>query len=460
MDDFELEVSSLREAEKQSGMAEGETRADRQDGEIRQPAVAAGISLPSSPRLHRWRLIRAAVVGVSLVSVLALVLARSPETPAIIGNMFGIVTPTPTLPLTLGMDKIYPLFSVPWGMLRVDGRVQTFAVQQGQYQPVRLSRGHHVLEYRADLFPTLRCTISAPAASSDTCPLADTSSQFFDPVPPDVRGLAREIDLGAKLERLPADQRAALEVAVNTAMDGDTIFHTDVAPGERYAIANNGIAVATQPLTATLRVTHTSRASGADGKVGSPGGLACADICVDTFPGDGNVGEWRLDVAAIPAWRYRAASGTIVAETPMLPIVSSGSIALALSDLANVQVAVLWEHQQWAAHRIDLGLVSSLCNLGQSFVFSMYADLSMHETAKYDSSSEGAYMPAQPADGCYLTYQRGLAAGKQEPTSSFLFRLGVLLAVNAQAHRLFPRLPVADARDRDIVRQTGGPDQS
>jgi hypothetical protein len=46
MDDFELEVSSLREAEKQSGMVEGETRADRQDGEIRQQAQRLSPRLP------------------------------------------------------------------------------------------------------------------------------------------------------------------------------------------------------------------------------------------------------------------------------------------------------------------------------------------------------------------------------------------------------------------------------
>lgn len=462
MDDFEvfeLEVSSLREATRRNGAPEEEGYDDPHADEVGVVPVASPAPRAGTRGTSYWRLIRAVVVGVSVLSMLALVLARSPGTPAIVESMFGIVTPTPTLPLTLGMDKFYPIYSVPWGSLRVDGRIQTFVVQQGQYLPVRIARGSHTLEYQAAPFPTLRCTISAPAAPTDTCPQVSTSSLLFDPVPQDVRGLAREIDLGATPDRLPADQRAALSTAVDVALHGDTTFHTYVAPGERYALANGGIAVAAQPLTATLRVTHTALVGVADG-MGSPtiyGVPACADMCADVFSVDGNLSDWPLSVAAMLAWRYTLANGNMVAEAPVVPL-APGQVAGTSPTDYNAHVAVLWEHQQWTAHRIDQDLGNSLCNLGQFFVNSLYLDL--NPTGAYNTFSMGVYMSPQPADGCYLTYQRGLTAAKQEPTSSYLFRLGVVLAVNAQAHRLFPKLPVADARDRDIVRQTGAPDQS
>ncbi len=474
MDDFEgfeLEVTSLRETTRQSDSPE----ATGHDGTSQADAVGTVPVASPAPHIgmrhtsHR-RLIQMVIAGVCVLSLLALVLARSPATTAIVGNMFGIVTPTPTLPLTLGMDEIYPIYSVPWGTLRIDGRVQTFTVQQGVYRPVRLSRGSHTLEYQAAPFPTLRCTISAPAAPRDTCPQFNPqttpSSLPFDPVPPDIRDLGREIDLGATPERLPASQRAALSAAIdaglNAAQNGDTAFHTDVAPGERYATANGGIAVASQPLTATLRVTHTPRENVANGmNFTIYGEAACADICADVFPYyGGSYSDWPLAVAATLAWRYTATNGSVVAEAPVVPASIGQEVA---SNLAaySTHGEVLWEHQQWTVQSVNEVYDNALCALGQFLVTSMYADLSTHETIKYDVSQEAQYSAPNSADGCYYTYHRGQSTGnkEQEPTSGFFYRLGVLLAANAQAQRLFPKLPVADARDRDIIRQTGAPDQ-
>lgn len=459
-EDLELEVTSLREATQQNASpeADGHDTSQADGAPVARPAPHAGLRLT----LHR-RLIQMGIAGVCVVSLLVLVLGRSPATTAIVGNMFGIVTPTPTLPLTLGMDKIYPIYSVPWGTLRVDGRVQTFVVQQGNYQPVRLSRGSHTLEYQAAPFPALRCRISAPAAPTDTCPQVTTSPRLpFDPVLPDVRDLGREIDLGATTERLPASQRAALSAAIDAALNGDMAFHTDVAPGERYATANGGIAVAAQPLTATLRMTHTPRENVVNGMAPLTiyGDSACADMCADVFPFDGNYSGWPVAVAATLAWRYTAANGDVVAEAPVVP--ASTGLDVASSPAAySAHVAVLWERQQWTVHRSDansLGasnLGNTLCALGQFLVDSMYSDLD--QAGAYGTFGTNQYTPHQPADGCYITYQRGITAGKLEPTSGFLYRLGVVLAANAQAQRLFPKLPVADARDLDIIRQTGAP---
>lgn len=166
MDEFDasgLEISSLRKTTR-DGAAEEDGVDTPQTAKADGVLVAPHGTLAGSRRAVYWRPVRTLIASICVLSVLALVLARSPETPAMVGNMLGIETPTPTLVLTLGMDKIYPIYSVPWGTLRVDERVQTFVVRQGDYRPVRLSRGRHTLEYQAAPFPTLRCTISAPAA--------------------------------------------------------------------------------------------------------------------------------------------------------------------------------------------------------------------------------------------------------------------------------------------------------
>ncbi|MGZ3715400.1 MAG: hypothetical protein ACXVA4_08275, partial [Ktedonobacterales bacterium] len=120
MDDFdipELEIRSLREPAMRHGAPE-EDGADTPQAENVNGVVVAPHGIHVSTRTAtRWRRIRSVIVGVCVVSVLALLLARSPETPAILGTMWGIETPTPTVPLILGMDTIYPMFLVPWGTL-------------------------------------------------------------------------------------------------------------------------------------------------------------------------------------------------------------------------------------------------------------------------------------------------------------------------------------------------------
>lgn len=189
-------------------------------------------------------------------------------------------------------------------------------------------------------------------------------------------------------------------------------------------------------------------------------------MCAEVFPfGDVNLSDWPVAVAATLSWRYTAANGNLVAETPLVPG-STEHVASWSPTSYNALVAVLWERQQWTVRRIDansLGtsvLGNALCTLGGSSVEKLYADLSTHEAGVYSTAQEATFMAPRPADGCYLTYQRGTLAGKMEPEAGFLFRLGLLFAANAQAQRLFPKLPVADTRDRDIIRQTGAPDQS
>ncbi|MGZ3602798.1 MAG: hypothetical protein ACXVDF_23025 [Ktedonobacterales bacterium] len=446
MDDFdipELEIRSLREPTTRHGAPE-EDGADTPQAENVNGVVVAPHGIHVSTRTAtRWRRIRSVIVGVCVVSVLALLLARSPETPAILGTMLGIETPTPTVPLILGMDTIYPMFSVPWGTLRIDGHVQTSLVQTGQDHPIRLSRGRHVLEYRAALFPTLQCTLSVPAADADTCPQEDTSNFSYDPVPTSMHGFARVIDLGAKPERLPADQRAALVAAIDSALRGGSTYQTTVIPGERYAVAPNKIAVSSQVLTATLTVKPLQQPSSIAGRI-TLSALPCADICVDLLPGDSDASSWKLTFAVSIGWRYATADGHIVAETP-LPAPQGPDAG---SNMVT-QAWVKWEDDHWAVQYVGVNYVNAVCGLAYQLISNLYEDLlSAHETNKNGSASSRTYVALHEADGCYVTYHIN---GGDEPEAGFLFRLGVLLAVNADAQHLFPALHVADAHDRDIV---------
>ncbi|HEY7094400.1 MAG TPA: hypothetical protein VH393_14540 [Ktedonobacterales bacterium] len=57
---------------------------------------------------------------------------------------------------------------------------------------------------------------------------------------------------------------------------------------------------------------------------------------------------------------------------------------------------------------------------------------------------------ANPANGCVLEFHAQENPG-DHPRPEALYRLGVLLATNADAQRIFPDLPVATGAERDIA---------
>src|SRR5262249_47024552 len=146
-------------------------------------------------------------------------LLPNPATQAALVGFLHFETPTPTPPLSVGGNPFLWEHSVPWGILLVDGRswpdVRTSVIRFDETgEPVAdppytfaLPRGRHTLEYHAAPFPTLRCTVSVPAALSDTCPLVHNVPPFLVPQG-DLH--SRDLDLRATLDRLPPEQRAAL----------------------------------------------------------------------------------------------------------------------------------------------------------------------------------------------------------------------------------------------------------
>src|SRR5262249_20351671 len=130
-----------------------------------------------------------------------------------LGALLRAATPTAAGPLLAGAEAIYFVDGVPWGMLHVDGRVASIPTLDQGPPTLTLGRGRHSLDYHADPFRRVRCTISVPAADSDTCPLRRDSFGSSD-----LGADVRVIDLGATLEALPDDQRFDLMKAVSSAL--------------------------------------------------------------------------------------------------------------------------------------------------------------------------------------------------------------------------------------------------
>ncbi|HEX8032466.1 MAG TPA: hypothetical protein VF510_01390, partial [Ktedonobacterales bacterium] len=220
------------------------------------------------------RIFGAVLVGVLvlvLVTISGMIVTVNPRVPAALGEILH-GAPTPTATIGPSGNIAYYENGAPWGKLTVDSR--PIPIDRTP-KPDFLTRGRHTLIYRADPFPALRCTISTPAAASDTCPLDATgASRFGQP-----GSGARAVDLGSTIERLPAAQRDALIALIRGQIEYTSPV-TTVRPGEHYEGVGGGhtrLETATQPLNATLQVRLWDANAQTHSMSGFP---TCVAVCV------------------------------------------------------------------------------------------------------------------------------------------------------------------------------------
>ncbi len=168
----------------------------------------------------------ALVVLLVLVTVSGVIVTVNPGVPRALGQMLQ-GPPTPTATIEPGDGIAYYENGAPWGKLTVDGRTIPIEVTP---KPDILTPGRHTLIYRADPFPALRCTITTPAAASDTCPLdAALAKKLGETMVSDIH----VVTLASTLDRLPAAQRDALVARVRSAVEYTSPV-TTVRPGEHF----------------------------------------------------------------------------------------------------------------------------------------------------------------------------------------------------------------------------------
>jgi hypothetical protein len=428
MDDFELEVTDLDAAASQG--ASDPLVGDEAEAPAALPNAALGFAampdggLPTAGRsrpILRRRLLASATVSACLLVALALIVSVSPAEPAVIGRLF----PTPT-PLPIGAGTLIFEHYAPWGLLTMSGQ----AALVGQLsQPLGsslivpklvLSPGRHVLDYRAAPFPPLRCQISAPAARSDTCPLLHPAAN--DPV--QGFGATRILDLRAEPDRLPPDQRAALLAAVQAELLPPD--EAVVLPGEAYMAADGTVAVAHEQLTATFLETLNQEPASA---IQTDTGL-CVTLCVQPIDHP-DLKSWLVSANVALGWRYATPD-----ERVLIPYAPAVPPASGISSDVAIDLEVHWtgEWQMTLLNPQELNPpgvnpLNPLCSI-----------------LAIDSGMPVDTFPApSPAQGC--------AARAVGYFPVFFFQFGVVLAASNDTHRLYPSLPVADARQQTLAQQ-------
>jgi hypothetical protein len=442
-DDFVVEITHLNQDDE-----EGSSNALRFFTETRV----------LSPRYHKQRTIAAATcMGLVLLIVL---FALTP-----VSQLFLNGSPPTVVPATyyFGLDA-HP----PWGSLSVDGK-RAALFSRGAYTLFSLPPGQHTLTWHAAPFVPQQCRLSVPLGSGhDTC-------QFPAEAPSLDGKISASIRFPANLSMLSAVQRTALIQAAQAVLNrqqssetvrlGEVYAQTPETAGtntrsctvlERAALC---FAAAHQPLRAALRLQLDTGPSPdapcANGACDS-GNQDCRLFCDVPAFAESNItlspAVWQASILVQLLWQFTTRDGRVVEEN------QADSFILGQQNALPVPLNITWNGMGWGVTPTSQsGSFESNDPVCQAAV----GDMSTLVFASTPPNIELQVVSGPTyASGCLIKISlRSGSNGASTPTTTasrvayVIQRFGVLLAVNAMAHRLWPFLPVADAYTQHIAQQ-------
>ncbi len=463
---------SMKESEPQYDDADVEIT-DLDTGEHRPARVSPAAR--HTPRLRAWvgQRRRPLTAASAMLVVLAILLIVASST-----SMRGLVareipTPVPTSTLLPGLDLFYVDATPPWGHLWVDGHAIAQVPAPGIDIPLRLSRGRHLFTWRAAPFQDMQCTISVPQNyASDTCKASTQSylSGVFVSV----------VMLNDMLNNLPVDLQAALISATQHALDGQQSSDI-VQPGEEYVLATqyapcqpalnepNCYGAAKEALRATLRFQLDANPNSVEGCIGpEPNCTFLSQNCRLFCPGitDTHASQWMAFIPAQSLWTFSTLEGRIV-EQDVPDNLIWDYVSKQPEDESLIAIQISWDSGEWnvtVPRNAQVGFLNPTCATADTGVQMLQTPV----------DAMGITIPLQwqfasspnPAAGCVGIGTPNLQLlGNVTPTAFpplySLHRFGVVLAVNAQAHRFWPQLPLVDAHEKQLAAQLinllGGP---
>ncbi len=242
------------------------------------------------------------------------------------------------------------------------------------------------------------------------------------------------IGIALGLEDLPPDQQAAVR-SIITSQVFTLHQQTTVPTGDYYAAAvdQNGKITsrrATRPLQAELSLVSPLGIPG-NASLLCKSDLTCPGPVPLQFspapPADG----WLIGIATAVRWRFTTSGGQVMGEATYL------SFSIVYRYLTYGATS------GWRLDEITARMIAEQNELGNQ---DCVAGGNILETLRQDRGF--SYQVGTSIEGCILTLNTGAAS--QE---TFLWRFGVLLAVDQAAHLAFPALPVAP---KDEVTAAGG----
>lgn len=426
--------------------------------------------LPTTSRQHRSR---AMVIIATIILILILVGGGFAIARTIGGGIFTYAsTPTPTL--LPGENLFYITTDPSWGTVSVDGRnIRLPAIGS---TPLQLAPGGHEITWNTAPFPPQRCSLFVPPqenSSSGSCSANGLSTVQSGE---DAGSQATVISFTATPAML-SSTRYALLVSTMRAFLRSLQSTDTVQPGEQYVDLHRpySFATANQPLKAILhfQLDTNPNAIAPCVAVFEPGQSCqtqCYALCSGIAEGQPPASMWDVYGVVRMYWDYATLNGQPIALNQPFPASTPSPEYLAA-------FSVVWDGINWHVAAQSAYSGSSALNPTSLSCIPMealtegdgieptYFAISMNEltSVTINGQEQSLYWlrygtGKNLANGCLgvasLTpdNSQSSASGSAGPAYC-LYRFGVLLAVNAQAHRYWPTMPVADAYERHIVQQ-------
>lgn len=405
----------------------------------------------------------------------------------IVGSVIGVrnlvpggsagALPTPAISPGPRNDLFYFQLNPPWGHLSIDGHAVVRVPTAGTDPPLSLPPGQHKLLWQAPPFHPVSCIVVVPVISN---PSPCNHSQFTTG---NTDQLVSIVELRVSTDLLPDAQRTALLGATQATIDKEQQSET-VLPGEAYAvpseISNAGhnvcrlekqvvlcFTTAKQPLRATLRYqldTDTSYgAPCADVTMCSLNGFDCRLFCNSTdgqWPDSPPIvtagSAWNVIVVVHAFWQYATLAGQVVAPQ------EDDNFVGGTENEYLVPLDITWNGTAWhvsfSTSSPQSSFTSLVCDSALADAGSLLNSVVLNNE-QIETSIRSAY-GSDLAAGCLVKVtQQQYPFVTPTPTSFppltayLLHRFGILVAANAQAHHLWPFLPVADATEQHVVQQ-------
>lgn len=415
------------------------------------------------------RPVRPAVI-VGIIALVVLVVAGGIFAATRFAGGGAETLPTPTL--VPGSNLFYVQTSPTWGNFFVDGqKLAHMPTNPAVDLPLQLSAGIHQVTWQADPF-TQRCVIIVPPVVSQTQCLAN------DPVPvmkgPNKGLTAYLITFSASFNNLTPAQQQPLFQAAQKALDALQSSDT-VQPGEKYADMNalGFIATATTSLRATLSFQLDTGLSAPCvgvffqnfGATCSINGQNCHLFCdanqtQSGQPTSATPGRWNVFAIVRSTWTYTTLNGQVVAQNQPDEADNFGNEYL-------INLYLLYANGQWQVSTKSPDNPTNFladmpsCEAGNYLVtqtgYTTYSNINLpgnpNATINW-SAGNGSNLAA----GCLLAATAlppqtnpATPVPTPPPFAHCLYRFGVLLALDSEAHTLWPNLPVADAYEQNIA---------
>ncbi len=442
MDEFDFEITSLRQPQAATDAVNSDS-IDHPEHDDHKPAQSGVRALLGNRQTRAQRLWRTLIVVTTILLALAFILGANPNIRTALDALLHPVT-TFSDSTAPGAEQFDFVHVAPWGDLRIDGLTVPQKQVLQRVRAISLAPGAHTLDYSAPPFAPLHCTITVPAdTTSDTCPLSNGA----DDVPTLYHDTVRKLNLRASLTDLSPQQLTALIKASSTGLAAASPT-TTVAPGEHYLTAGGTVTNTSKlPIQATLLYSLSDSLTDAQThQLFKVEDTPCQTLCLYVPLLDQTPLDWGVVAHVALSWSYAVPHSAV--QGPLT------------SDLDTMDIAVplhiTWQHG-WHITLLQVtqtvygGQVSNpICVPAYEALDSMLANSSFQ-------GSEADTKPASGVEGCLIRWREwsgpSTGPGTYGPPKYLLYRFGVLLAANDDAHHTFPTLPLADASEQALAQQ-------